>query len=159
MAVIWWYVWYINKLWVTVNHVMILLVRFAVHIACGVWRESHCEIERRRRTKMATYVNELCDMVPSCSTLARKPDKLTILRLAVAHMKTLQGGSESFLLYVVMSTSKIIPVCVWNVESHDLKCKLMTLFTVIVIYGWCCDLCLQLFFSLLTQDVWHVAYT
>ncbi len=40
---------------------------------------------------MATYVNELCDMVPACSTLARKPDKLTILRLAVAHMKALQG--------------------------------------------------------------------
>lgn len=55
--------------------------------------ESHCEIERRRRTKMASYVNELCDMVPACSTLARKPDKLTILRLAVAHMKSLQGPS------------------------------------------------------------------
>ena len=41
---------------------------------------------------MATYVNELCDMVPACSTLARKPDKLTILRLAVAHMKALQGN-------------------------------------------------------------------
>ena len=54
-------------------------------------RESHCEIERRRRGKMAIYVNELCDMVPACSTLARKPDKLTILRLAVAHMKQLQG--------------------------------------------------------------------
>ena len=40
---------------------------------------------------MAVYVNELCDMVPACSTLARKPDKLTILRLAVAHMKSLQG--------------------------------------------------------------------
>ena len=40
---------------------------------------------------MATYVNELCDMVPACSTLARKPDKLTILRLAVGHMKALQG--------------------------------------------------------------------
>ena len=40
---------------------------------------------------MAVYVNELCDMVPACSTLARKPDKLTILRLAVAHMKALQG--------------------------------------------------------------------
>ena len=36
-------------------------------------------------------MNELCDMVPACSTLARKPDKLTILRLAVAHMKALQG--------------------------------------------------------------------
>ena len=41
---------------------------------------------------MATYVNELCDMVPACSTLARKPDKLTILRLAVAHMKAIQGN-------------------------------------------------------------------
>jgi len=56
---------------------------------------------------MATYVNELCDMVPSCSTLARKPDKLTILRLAVAHMKTLQGGSESFLLYIIMLSIKL----------------------------------------------------
>jgi len=57
---------------------------------------------------MATYVNELCDMVPSCSTLARKPDKLTILRLAVAHMKTLQGGSESFhsfVLYILLNRS------------------------------------------------------
>lgn len=59
------------------------------------YRESHCEIERRRRSKMATYVNELCDMVPACSTLARKPDKLTILRLAVAHMKSLQGRVTS----------------------------------------------------------------
>ena len=57
------------------------------------YRESHCEIERRRRSKMGTYVNELCDMVPACSTLARKPDKLTILRLAVAHMKALQGNN------------------------------------------------------------------
>ena len=54
-------------------------------------RESHCEIERRRRNKMSTYMNELCDMVPTCSTLARKPDKLTILRMAISHMKTLRG--------------------------------------------------------------------
>lgn len=67
-------------------------------------RESHCEIERRRRSKMATYVNELCDMVPACSTLARKPDKLTILRLAVAHMKTLQG----FLIYYYLFTASIL---------------------------------------------------
>lgn len=80
-----------------------LAVHFFIHIWLVfilVYRESHCEIERRRRSKMAVYVNELCDMVPACSTLARKPDKLTILRLAVAHMKALQG----IIKHIIMCT-------------------------------------------------------
>ncbi|XP_037804538.1 aryl hydrocarbon receptor nuclear translocator homolog isoform X4 [Penaeus monodon] len=70
--------------------------RFARENHCEIERrENHCEIERRRRNKMTAYIAELSDMVPTCSALARKPDKLTILRMAVAHMKALRGTGNT----------------------------------------------------------------
>lgn len=69
-------------------------------------RENHCEIERRRRVKMTTYFAELCDMVPACANLARKPDKLTILRMAAQFMKNIRTNNQSLLLNAGSTTQQ-----------------------------------------------------
>jgi aryl hydrocarbon receptor nuclear translocator len=64
-------------------------------------RATHSEIEKRRRQKMNKHLNELVFNLPVTSSKNKKPDKITILKMAVQHMKNLKAStsilSDSFL--------------------------------------------------------------
>ena len=91
-------------------------------------KANHSEIEKRRREKMNSCIKELASMIPVCSGMSRKLDKLTVLRMAVQHLKTIRGNMNSF----VPDSSQSRPSFLTDKKMYDLILKVAEGFLFVV---------------------------
>ncbi|KAI1232803.1 hypothetical protein IHE44_0006645 [Lamprotornis superbus] len=74
-------------------------------------REAHSQIEKRRRDKMNSFIDELASLVPTCNAMSRKLDKLT----AADGFLFVVGCDRGKILFVSESVFKIL-----NYSQNDL---------------------------------------
>lgn len=117
----------------------------------GFRKQSHCEIEKRRRDKMNHYIMQLATMIPSFNNNSAKFDKLTVLRMAVQHVKSLRSSLCSFSSFHMrppfLSSGNLLKNLILQMASQESQDNLFMVVT--------CDRGKVLFVSQSSKDILH----
>ena len=79
---------------------------------------------------MNRYMTELSQMIPACSAVPRKLDKLSILRMAVEYMKRLRGMELHPWCVTVRNR------CMIHVHVYYCLCYCIAMFVYIHVYRY-----------------------
>ena len=88
----------------------------------AIRRSQHCEVEKRRRERMNRYMAELAQMIPACTAVPRRLDKLSILKMTVDHMKNLRGDPHASSGFLSDEELKQLVVEVGVAYQHAMLC-------------------------------------
>lgn len=112
-------------------------------------KQNHCEIEKRRRDKMNHYIMELASVIPSFNNNQAKFDKLTVLRMAVQHVKSLRSSLCSFSSFHLrpsfLSSGNLLKNLILQMASQEAQDNLFMVVT--------CDRGKVLFVSQSSKDI------